>query len=129
VIIAASGMCTGGRVLHHLKHNLWKERTHVVITGFQARGSLGRRLVERQERVIVLGDWVFVRAEVHTLGGFSAHAGQGDLCSWAGTLAGSRPRVLLNHGEDVPRAALGERLSREHGLECDAPGYGEVVEF
>lgn len=128
VIIAASGMCTGGRIVHHLKHSLWKVNTRVVIAGYQGEGTLGRRLVDGAKVVRVAGEWVTVRATVHTLGGFSAHAGQSELVEWTRAWAGSKPRVCLTHGEDRGRIPLKARLEKELGLSVGLPGMGEVVE-
>jgi metallo-beta-lactamase family protein len=126
-IIAGAGMCTGGRILHHLKNHLWKPQTHVIMVGYQARGSLGRLLVEGAESVKIFGDKIAVRAKVHTLGGFSAHAGQADLLAWFGAIAGSKPRVCLTHGEDEPRKALRRELLKRHGLEAHLPAIGETI--
>lgn len=127
VVIAGSGMMTGGRILHHLKHNLWRRDVHLVIPGFQAAGSLGRRLVDGADAIRVLGEEVVVRARVHTLGGFSAHAGQSGLLEWARGFAPSRPRFILNHGEDAPRRALARRIEDELGFAVECPELGETV--
>ena len=110
IIIAGSGMCEGGRIRHHLKYNLWKRDTHVIISGFQPRGTLGRRLVDGARRLSILGGDIAVRATIHTLGGFSAHAGQSELVEWALGLQPARPRVYLVHGEVEAMTALRERL-------------------
>ena len=122
-------MCNGGRILHHLKRNLWKEETHVIIVGFQGRGSLGRRLVEGQPSVSIDREKVVVRAQIHTLNGFSAHAGQKDLLSWLGEVAPSKPAVVLTHGEDGPRKTLAGEVWKRFGLKASMPGMGEVLEF
>jgi metallo-beta-lactamase family protein len=115
IVIAGSGMCTGGRIVHHLKHKLWQERTHVVIVGYQAPGTLGRRLVERRETVRIHGETIRVAAQIHTLGGFSAHADEDDLIRWYRGFPNSPP-VYLVHGEPEAAAALQHKLERE----CDA---------
>lgn len=129
VIIAGAGMCTGGRILHHFKHQLWKPSTHVVIVGFQAEGTLGRRLVERASRVMIMGEPIVVKAKIHTLGGLSAHAGRSGLLAWVGAAAASNPRVFLTHGEDRPRAMLKEGIEEQYGLRVETPGRGETVEL
>lgn len=129
IIIAGAGMCTGGRILHHLKHHLWKPNTHVVIVGFQAEGTLGRRLVDRTPRVTVLGEPIVVKAKIHTLGGLSAHAGRSGLLAWVGQAAASRPRVFLTHGEERPRALLAEAIRERFGLEVLTPKRGEAFEL
>ncbi len=110
VILAASGMCEAGRVVHHLKHNLWRSGAHIVMAGFQAQGTTGRALVDGARRVRIFGEEIAVAAQVHTLGGFSAHAGQSELITWVDKLASSGARVALVHGETDKREALATRL-------------------
>jgi len=129
VIISASGMCTGGRIMHHLYHDLSKPETHVVIAGFQGQGTLGRRLVEGARTVTIFREEVPVRAKVHTLGGFSAHAGQSGLLAWAAPFQNSKPRMFLTHGENGPRAALRDLLVARFGLQPTMPMYGDEVEL
>lgn len=128
LILAGSGMCNAGRILHHLRQNLWRPETTVLIVGYQAPGTLGRLLVERAPQVTIFGEKVVVRARVHTLGGFSAHAGQTELLDWLGCLAEARPRVCLTHGEAAARVALAERVRARFGLEAARPELGERVE-
>lgn len=126
IIIAGSGMCNGGRILHHLKHNLWREECHVVIAGFQARGTLGRALVEGAEHVKVLHQRIAVKAQVHTLGGFSAHAGQTQLLEWAGRFE-PRPELYLVHGEREKMLALGQALDERLDWPARIPEPGERI--
>ncbi|MBL8857071.1 MAG: MBL fold metallo-hydrolase [Planctomycetes bacterium] len=111
VILSASGMCEGGRIMHHLRHNLWRPSTDIVIVGFQARGTLGRALVDGASNVRIFGERITVAARVHTLGGFSAHAGQTELVEWVTPMIDSGACVALVHGEVDKRAALAARLS------------------
>jgi len=104
LIMAGAGMCNAGRILHHLKHNLWREEAHVLIVGYQGRGSLGRRNIEHQAVVSIHGEKVVVPAKVHALNGFSAHAGQSDLLKWLGAVAPSKPRVILTHVKKTPES-------------------------
>jgi metallo-beta-lactamase family protein len=98
VILAGSGMCTGGRVRHHLKHNLGRRDSSVVFVGFAARGTLARRIIDGAETVRIWGDELPVRASIHTINGFSAHADQAELLDWhRGT--GNPERTFLVHGE------------------------------
>ena len=127
LIMAGSGMCNGGRILHHLKYNLWRPETSVMIVGFQAAGTLGRLLVDRAETVRIFGETIAVRAGVHTLGGFSAHAGQSDLLRWFGAMAGSKPRVAVCHGEDKARTTLAGLLRQQYGVETTLPTLGEPL--
>jgi metallo-beta-lactamase family protein len=128
LILAGSGMCNGGRIVHHLKRNLWKEDTQVMIVGFQGQGSLGRRLVEGQTKVTIEGEKVVVRARIHTLSGFSAHCGQRDLLNWLGPVAPSKPFVVLTHGEDGPRNILANEVRKRFRLRTSMPRMGEVLE-
>lgn len=128
-IMAGAGMCNGGRILHHLRQNLWKPETQVLMVGYQGRGSLGRRLIEGEKMVRIHGENIAVRATIHTLGGFSAHAGQTDLLDWLGTIAPSRPRVVITHGEDRQRKALSEQVRRRFKLDSVMPQMGDVIEL
>jgi metallo-beta-lactamase family protein len=129
LIIAGSGMCTAGRILHHFKQNLWREGTVVLIVGFQSEGSLGRMLIDGAKMVSIFGEKIAVRARVHSLGGFSAHAGQSDLMNWLAPLAASKPRVLLTHGEAKGREPLAQLIQERHGLIPEQPTLGETVEL
>jgi len=128
LIMAGAGMCNAGRILHHLKQNLWRPETWVVIVGYQGPGSLGRQLVDGKKMVSVLGERVAVQAQVRTLGGFSAHAGQADLLRWFGGMAASGPRVILTHGEERGREALAAQLKQRHGIEAERPSAFEPIE-
>jgi len=97
VILAGSGMCTGGRVRHHLKHNLWRRESSVVFVGYAARGTLARRIIDGAAEVRIFGEPVQVGARIHTINGFSAHADQAELLSWHRE-AGAK-RTFLVHGE------------------------------
>lgn len=129
LVMAGAGMCNAGRILHHLRENLWKPETQILIVGYQAQGSLGRQLVEGAESVRIHGEKIAVRAQVHTMGGFSAHAGQTDLLNWFSVIAPSKPRVILTHGEDGPRKELAKLIQRRHGLRPHLPVLGEVIEL
>jgi metallo-beta-lactamase family protein len=129
VIIAGSGMCNGGRIVHHLKHNIWKRDCHILIAGFMAAGTIGRQLVERRETVRIFGEEMIVRAKVHTLGGLSAHAGRTDLLRWAEHLAPANgqpwPRIALTHGEDASRDSLAAEMHRRWGIVPACPKEGD----
>ncbi|MEY3337746.1 MAG: hypothetical protein RL245_738 [Pseudomonadota bacterium] len=121
-IIAGSGMCNGGRILHHFMQNLERPECHVMITGFQAPGTLGRRLVDRSTEVRLHGQTLRLRAKVHTVGGLSAHGDQADLLKWYETFA-NRPPVYLVHGEPGPAHALQHRIEKIGGrATVPAPG-------
>jgi metallo-beta-lactamase family protein len=127
IVIAGSGMCTGGRIVHHLKHNLGRPECDVVFTGFQAQGTLGRAIVERREYVRIHGAPVKVEARVHTLGGFSAHGDRHDLLRWYGAIPG-RPPVWLVHGEAGAAQGLREAL-RADGVQAEVAQPGVAVDL
>jgi metallo-beta-lactamase family protein len=129
VIVASSGMCTGGRIVHHLRHHAGDPATQIVIVGYQAERTPGRALVDGARSIVVLGRPVHVEASVHTLGGFSAHADQQRLMTWAGRFRAARPRTFLVHGEDKARQALAARLRAELGLDVTLPVVGDEAEF
>jgi metallo-beta-lactamase family protein len=114
IIIAGSGMCNGGRIVHHLRHHLWRESTHLVFCGYQAEGTLGRQLVDGANYVRIFGEQIRVKAQRHTIGGLSAHADQAGLLDWYGHIRG-RPPVYLVHGEDRAREALARELATRFG--------------
>jgi metallo-beta-lactamase family protein len=122
-------MCNAGRILHHLRHNLSKPNTHVLIVGYQGDGTLGRRLVDGQKLVSIHQRRLSVKAKIHTLNGFSGHAGQSELVQWLEPLAASKPKVYLTHGEDRPRAALAELLQRRFKTTPRLPRHGETIEL
>jgi metallo-beta-lactamase family protein len=126
IVIAGSGMCNGGRILHHLKHNLWRPECHVVMIGYQAEGTLGRQLVNGASHVELWQETVQVKARIHTVGGLSAHAGQTALLNWYGEF-GRRPPVWLVHGEDRARNAFARRLLDTFGIEARLPRIGDVI--
>jgi metallo-beta-lactamase family protein len=113
-IIAGSGMCNGGRILHHFLQNLERPECHVMITGFQAPGTLGRRLVDRAPEVRIHGQTLRLKAKVHTVGGLSAHGDQGDLLRWYESFVG-RPLVCLVHGEAESAHALQHEIVKLGG--------------
>lgn len=129
VVLAGAGMCNAGRIVHHLKQNLDNATTHVLIVGFQGYGSLGRRLVDGQKVVTIFGERIPVRAQIHTLNGFSGHADQNDLLKWFSTLAPSKPKVILTHGEDRGRGALAKLIQSKFKLPSSLPQQGEVIEI
>jgi len=128
IIMAGSGMCEGGRIAHHLKHNLWRSECGIVFTGFQARGTLGRRIVDGAPHVHVLGEEIAVRAKVYTINGFSAHADQRELIEWLSSFE-SKPEVFIVHGEES--AALDfERLVQEKlGFVTHVPHKGDEFDI
>jgi metallo-beta-lactamase family protein len=129
IIISASGMCNAGRIKHHLRHNLPRHECSVLITGFQARGTLGRRLVDGARRVRIFGENIPVRAGIHTVGGLSAHADQRALLSWAGNFRKPPARTFIVHGEETAALALAERLQAGRGWTVMVPEPGQSVKL
>lgn len=127
VIVSASGMCEAGRILHHLKHHIGERRSTILIVGFQAPHTLGRRLVERQPEVRILGQMYPVKAEVVVLNGLSSHADHGDLLRSLGPLAGTTRQVRLVHGEPDRAAALAEGLRGAGFADVGIPDRGESL--
>lgn len=111
IIIAGSGMCTGGRIRHHLRHNIDRHGNRILIVGFQARGTTGRALVDGAERIRIFGEYHNVRATVHTVGGLSAHADQQGLLDWYSHFSG-HPPVTLVHGEETAIEVLQGELQK-----------------
>lgn len=123
VIIAGSGMCTGGRVRHHLRHNLGHDRSAIVFIGFAARGTPARRIIDGARYINLLGEDVPVRARIHTINGFSAHADQAELLRWHAA-AGGRERTILVHGEET---AMGEFARLLDGVPVSMPALGSEL--
>jgi metallo-beta-lactamase family protein len=129
VIISPSGMCEAGRILHHLRNNIEDPRTTILITGFQAENTLGRKLVEKFPEVKIFGEPMRVRAEVKSLQALSAHADQRELLAWMKPLAGTLKKVFLVHGETDGATALQAAIQKEYGIETVLPGWGESIEL
>jgi len=128
IIIAGSGMCNGGRIRHHFKHNLWRRNAHVVFVGYQAIGTPGRALVDGAKVFRIGGDKIAVNAAIHTLGGFSAHASQSQLVAWAKNFKSPLPRLFLIHGESEAKSVLQKCFANE-GWQADIPRHGESISF
>ena len=127
IIIAGSGMCTGGRIKHHLKHLVWRDTTQVIMIGYQARGTPGRALVEGRDFIRLWGEAIRVRAKVHTIGGLSAHAGQRDLLRWYEGFK-ELPPVMLVHGEQLAQEGLQTKLRERHpGVSVEIAKREQVV--
>ena len=128
LIIAGSGMCTGGRIRHHFKQRIWDERNTLIFVGYQARNTLGRILVDGVKRIKLFREEYLVRAQIETLGGFSAHAGQTGLVDWVSHFE-TNPKVVLVHGEADALDALAKRLWDEHQIEAMIPTQGQSLAF
>lgn len=128
IIVAGSGMCTGGRIRQHFKHRIWNPDTTVIFVGYQARGTLGRLIVDGAKRIRLFGENLVVRARIETLGGLSAHAGQDALVDWAKAFD-PVPRLALVHGEPDKQAVLAQRLRTELGQDVLIPAPGETLDW
>ena len=128
IIIAGSGMCEGGRVRHHLKHNLWRPECSVIFAGFQAKGTLGRKIVDGARIVHIFGEEIAVRAKIWTLGGFSAHADQKELLDWLSALE-NRPEIFVVHGEEETAVAFSDLVKERYGFTTHVPSKGETYDL
>jgi len=127
VIIAGSGMCEGGRIGHHLKHNLWRPECSIIFVGFQAQGTLGRRIVDGAKSVSIWGEEIAVRARVWTIGGFSAHGDQKGLLEWLSAFK-SRPAVFVTHGEEKASLTFADLVRKQYGFLTHVPEPGQEFE-
>jgi len=125
VVISASGMCEGGRILHHLRNTIEDPRNTVLLTGFQAEQTLGRKIQEKHAEVPVFGEMMRLRAEVASLEELSGHADQGELIAWMRPMAKGLKKVFLVHGEPSQSAALKQVIEKEFGIETLQPARGE----
>ncbi len=129
IVIAASGMCEAGRVRHHLRHNLAREECGVLFTGFQAAGTLGRRLVDGARSARLFGETVPVRASIHTLGGLSAHADRRALLAWLRGFRRPPSRTFVVHGEAEIAATFAAAVQRRlKWSNVSVPQYGDSIE-
>jgi metallo-beta-lactamase family protein len=128
IIIAGSGMCTGGRVMHHLRHNLWRPECAVIFPGYCAHGTPGRSIIDGADTISVYGQPVANRAEIFTINGFSAHAGQQTLVDWVDE-TGDPEVVLLVHGEDRAEEALAHQIDEALGMTVERPKLGQTIEL
>ena len=127
IIISASGMATGGRILHHLKLRLPDKKNTVIFVGYQAQGTKGRRLVDGDEKIKIHGEWIPVKAHVSRVSGLSAHADAGELMLWLGRREREPEQVVLIHGEYGAQQAFAERLKEEFGWDSQIPELGDSI--
>lgn len=129
VIISASGMCDAGRIRHHLKHNLWRKDSTIVFVGYQAEGSLGRRLLDGADKVKLFGETIEVNARIIKLDGISGHADQAGLIRWLKGFENKPEKVFLVHGEPDVMPVFEEKIRRELGWDAYAPYYTDVFDL
>ena len=128
VILSASGMCEAGRIRHHLKHNLWSDANTILFVGYQAEGSLGRKLLNGAQYVRLFGEDISVNAEIASLHGTSGHADQAGLLNWLTSFAKNPQKVFVNHGDDRSCIAF-QKLLTEMGYNADAPYSGTTYDL
>jgi metallo-beta-lactamase family protein len=129
VIISASGMCDAGRIKHHLKHNLWRPESTVVFVGFQAEGTLGRRIEDGEKKIRIMGELINVTAKIHSLHGFSAHADQNGLLDWVSHMERKPEHLFIIHGEAAASGALSNLLEQHLGIAAMIPRAGEQYQL
>lgn len=125
IIMAGSGMCTGGRIRHHLKHHLWRENCSVIFVGFAAHGTLARHIIDGAKSVRIFNEHISVRARIYTINGFSAHADQHELLEWH-RRTGRPERTILVHGDEEVMQRLGPLLG---DTRVDMPELGQEIEL
>ncbi len=126
IIISASGMCDAGRIRHHLKHNLWSKKNSIVFVGYQAEGTLGRRLIEGADAVSLFGEEISVAAQIHNLEGFSGHADRDSLFAWLSGFEKQPKKIFLVHGELDSKEAFADFVKKNRGWDCEVVhGYDE----
>lgn len=125
VIISASGMCTAGRIKHHLKHNLWRKESSIVFVGYQAEGTLGRRIKEGEKVVKIFGEEIRVNAEIYSLDGFSGHADREGIMQWIKAFKNKPKKIFVVHGEEEAAGEISKRIEEELKIKTYTPELGE----
>ena len=129
IIMASSGMCTGGRIKHHLRQNITREESTIVFVGYQANGTLGRQILNGDREVRIHGRMWPVRAQIEQISGLSAHGDRDDLIKWLGNISEKPSMLFLTHGEADPAKALGKAITHQLGWRTSVPAYEEAIEL
>lgn len=129
IIISASGMCEAGRIRHHLKHNLWKKEASIVFVGYQADGTLGRRILEKEKDLKILGEDIHVNAEIYNMQGFSGHADKVGLLDWIKHFEEKPKKVFIVHGEDDTKISFSKEIEETIGIDCIIPAKNNSYEL
>ena len=129
LIISASGMCDAGRIKHHLKHNLWRKESTIMLVGYQAQGTLGRRILEGAKKVRIHGEEVMVRADIKNLEGFSAHADQKGLLDWLRNLEKKPQKIFVTHGEEKASDTMAQLIKENLDINAEVPQWLQVVDL
>jgi metallo-beta-lactamase family protein len=125
IVISASGMCDAGRIKHHLKHNLWRKNSTILFVGYQAEGSLGRRIIDGAPKVKIFGEEISVNARIEVIDGFSGHADKKGLLDWIGRFAHKPKRVFVVHGEKETMPVFAQTITEKYGIKCIIPSRGD----
>ncbi|MEW9082661.1 MBL fold metallo-hydrolase RNA specificity domain-containing protein [Caldanaerobacter subterraneus] len=129
IIISASGMCEAGRIKHHLKHNLWRPECTVLFVGYQAKGTLGRKLLDGEKDVKILGEDIHVKAEIEYIESFSGHADQRGILEWISNFKKKPKKIFIVHGEDEAQEELADKIEAQFGIETLIPSRYDVYDF
>ena len=129
VILSASGMCEAGRIRHHLKHNLWRENSTILFVGYQAQGTIGRKLQEGAPSVRLFGEEIAVHAHIETMQGISGHADRDMLLNWLAAMGTVPKQVFVNHGSNEVTDFFAEAVSARLGCPAAAPYSGDEYDL
>ena len=129
IIISASGMCEAGRIRHHLKHNLWRKEASIVFVGYQAEGTLGRRLLDGEKVVKLFGDDIKVNAEIYNVEGFSGHADKIALLNWIDSFKEKPGKIFIVHGESESKEAFAKEVINKFNIDCIVPEYNVIYDI
>lgn len=129
IIISASGMCDAGRIKHHLKHNLWRPESSIVLVGYQAIGTLGHRIKSGNKKVRVFGEEIVVQSSIYSLEGFSAHGDRDDIIEWIESNEEMPKKIVLVHGEEESIFSLQRTLSNRFRIDVLVPSIGDTIEL
>ncbi|NLK68714.1 MAG: MBL fold metallo-hydrolase [Clostridiaceae bacterium] len=125
IVISASGMCEAGRIKHHLKHNLWREKSTILFVGYQAEGTLGQRILDGAKKVKIFGEEISVNAQIESIDGYSGHADYVGLLDWIGKFEHKPKRIFLVHGNEKAMTSLSEKIKDEYSIETIIPSREE----
>lgn len=129
IIISASGMCDAGRIKHHLKHNLWRKESTIIFVGYQAQGTLGRRLIDGASKVRIFGEEISVNAKIEMIEGFSGHADRAGLINWIDKIKDKPNKIFIVHGEEEAMMEFSDAINEKFGISTIIPEMGETLDL